>query len=148
MYRTPAAEIIPPSFCHITSFHGTSHLPSGSGNDCMHDCSHWVNHHSECPKIYSLFATPRAYGQLSTCGFWQEVDETGPHLPPKPVWRDQFTGAGRRTATQRTHNSKQTYSKCINRMLRFLEFGALEYGNHCRGGREDQAERPRRGAAA
>ena len=53
MYRTPAAEIIPPSFCHITSFHGTSHLPSGSGNDCMHDCSHWVNHHSECPKIYS-----------------------------------------------------------------------------------------------
>ena len=110
MYRTPAAEIIPPSFCHITSFHGTSHLPSGSGNDCMHDCSHWVNHHSECPKIYSLFATPRAYGQLSTCGFWLRVDETDPHPEAKPVWRDQFTGAGRRTATQRTHNSKQTYS--------------------------------------
>ena len=30
MYRTPAAEIIPPSFCHITAFHGNSHLPIGS----------------------------------------------------------------------------------------------------------------------
>ena len=110
MYRTPAAEIIPPSFCHITSFHGTSHLPSGSGNDCMHDCSHWVNHHSECPKIYSLFATPRAYGQLSTCGFWLQVDESDPHQEAKPVWRDQFTGAGRRTATRSYFNSMQTYS--------------------------------------
>ena len=69
-----------------------------------------LTNHSEWLKIDSLLLTPRAHGQLSTCGFWQEVDETGPHLPPKPVWRDQFTGAGRRSATQRTHNSKQTYS--------------------------------------
>ena len=34
-YRTPSAEIISPSFCHITSFHGTSHLPIASGNECM-----------------------------------------------------------------------------------------------------------------
>ena len=111
MYRTPAAEIIPPSFCHITFFHGTSHLPSGSGNDCMHECSHWVNHQSGWPEIYSLFATPRAYGQLSTCGFWLRVDETDPpHPEAKPVWRDQFTGAGRRTATRSYFNSMQTYS--------------------------------------
>ena len=110
MYRTPAAEIIPPSFCHITFFHGNSHLPIGSRNDCMHDCSHWVNHHSECPKIYSLFATPRAYGQLSTCGFCLPSDETDPHRKAKPVRRDQFTGAGRLPATPSYFNSMQTYS--------------------------------------
>ena len=110
MYRTPAAEIIPPSFCHITSFHGSSHLPSGSRNDCMHDCSHWVNHQSGWLEIYSFLRTPRAHGQLSTCGFWLQVDETDPHQEAKPVWRDQFTGAGRRSATRSYFNSKQMYS--------------------------------------
>ena len=110
MYRTPAAEIIPPSFCHITFFHGSSHLPIGSRNDCMHDCSHWVNHQSGWLEMYSLLRTPRAYEGIFRCGFWLRVDETDPHPEAKPVWRDQFTGAGRRTATQRTHNSKQMYS--------------------------------------
>ena len=110
MYRTPAAEIIPPSFCHITSFHGTSHLPSGSRNDCMHDCSHWVNHHSECPKIYSFLRTPRAPEQLSTCGKFLQVGSTAVQLGKYPVWRDQFTGAGRLSATPSYFNSKQTYS--------------------------------------
>ena len=74
MYRTPAAEIIPPSFCHITSFHGTSHLPIGSRNDCMHDWSHWVNHQSGWLEIYSFLRTPRAHGQLSTCRKFQSQD--------------------------------------------------------------------------
>ena len=110
MYRTPAAEIIPPSFCHITFFHGTSHLPSGSGNDCMHDCSHWVNHQWGWLEIYSFLQTPRACGQLSTCGFFPRVAHTAVHPGKYPVWRDHSTGAGRLSATERTHNSKQTYS--------------------------------------
>ena len=82
MYRTPAAEVIPPSFCHITFFHGTSHLHSGSDNECMHDCSHWVNHQSGWLEIYSFLQTPRACGQLSTCGFFPRVGRISVH-PPK-----------------------------------------------------------------
>ena len=37
-------------------------------------------------------------------------DDTDPHRKAKPVWRDHSTGAGRLSATERTHNSKQTYS--------------------------------------
>jgi len=48
-----AAEIIPPSFCHIKFFHGNSHLPIGSRNDCMHDWSRWVKHQSGWLEIYS-----------------------------------------------------------------------------------------------
>ena len=76
----------------------------------MHDCSHWVNHQSGWLEIYSFLRTPRAYGQLSTCGFWLRVGETDPHPEAKPVWRDQFTGAGRLSATPSYFNSKQTYS--------------------------------------
>ena len=113
MYRTPAADVILPSFCQITCLHGTIHSYGGVVmTACMTGVTGLTNH-SEWLKIGSFLQTPRAPGQLSTCGFWLQVDETGPHQEAKPVWRNHFTGAGRCSATERTHNSMQTYSTWI-----------------------------------
>ena len=73
-----------------------------------------LTNHSEWLKFDSFLQTPRAPGQLSTCGFFPRVGSTAVHPGKYTVRRDQFTGAGRLPATRSYFNSKQMYSTTVS----------------------------------
>ena len=76
-HRTPAAENNKSSFCSSTSFHGTTHLPARTGNDCRHDseslrstvtrCTGNVQFMVNAPRVSKAFETKFVWEGRSHC---------------------------------------------------------------------------------